>query len=201
VDSLLYWLVENGSYGIMLLALLAAGLGVPLPEDIVLLAAGVLIHRGVTTWQTTVAVCFVGVLLGDLTIFLIARRLGATALSRRFYARLLPEGRRQKVEHMFARYGGGVVFLARHVAGFRAPVFALAGIHRMRVHTFLLFDALALCISAPLMIGLGYFFSDRLDQALQDLAHARRFALLLVGAVLLLFLGYRLLRRLLLRED
>ena len=39
---------------------------------------------------------------------------------------MTPE-RREQVEEMFARYGNVIVFMGRHMAGLRAPIFAMAG--------------------------------------------------------------------------
>ena len=60
------WLLENAPYGLIFLLLLAAGLGLPMPEDVVLLASGALIHRGAIELVPTAAVCTTGVIAGDL---------------------------------------------------------------------------------------------------------------------------------------
>ena len=57
------------------------------------------------------------------------------------------------------RHGAAVIFMARHVAGVRAAVFAVAGIHGMRLPRFVLWDALGACISVPLMTSLGFMAS------------------------------------------
>lgn len=44
-ELMLERLIAFGSLPLLVVALLAAGLGVPLPEDVVLLAAGVVSHR------------------------------------------------------------------------------------------------------------------------------------------------------------
>lgn len=183
----LQFLLEQGSYGLMLVVLLAAGLGLPLPEDIVLIAGGILIHRGVTNVYATVAVCVVGVLAGDLMIFMAARRLGPKIYERRFIGRMLPPERRHKIEKLFARYGGLVVFSARHMAGLRAPTFAIAGIHGMSPLRFLLWDALALAISLPLWMYLGYYFAERIDEALAGVDHAKTYVLIGAAVLVVLF--------------
>jgi membrane protein DedA with SNARE-associated domain len=171
--------LAHGSYALLLAALLAAGLGVPLPEDVVLLAGGVLAHRGVTSLPGTLAVCAAGVLGGDVLLFLWARRLGESAYTLPAVARLLPPARRARVERLFTRHGGRIVFVARHLAGLRAPVFAVAGIHGLPLGRFLFWDALGLCVSAPAVVGLGYLFSDRIDRIRGDLSRAEHWALLL----------------------
>ena len=191
----LSWLLENATYGLIFLLLLAAGLGLPMPEDVVLLASGALIHRGATELIPTVAVCVAGVIVGDLTIFLMARHLGTRALERPLFRRLLPERRRLRLERLFERWGGGIVFAARHVAGIRAPVFALAGMHGMPVTLFLLWDLLGLAVSAQLVIGIGYLFSDRLDQALHQVTRVQHLVIFVVVLALAAYATHAALQR------
>ena len=114
--------------------------------------------------------CAVGVFIGDTTIFLIARRLGPAALTRRPLRWVITPERRDQVEEKFARYGNVIVFMGRHMAGLRAPIFAMAGMHHMPITKFWLWDGLGLCVSAPVVIGIGWWFADNLDNALNILA-------------------------------
>lgn len=173
MDAILELLLEHGSYLLMLVTLLLAGVGVPIPEDIVLISGGVLLQRGITGYWATAFTLTAGVIIGDLTIFLTGRKLGPAAFRHRWFARLLPPSRRDRLERLFARYGGGMVFIARHIVGLRAPMFALAGLHGMRISTFLFFDLLAFAISGPLFVWLGYFFSERLEVLLKGVADAK----------------------------
>ena len=81
---------------------------------------------------------------------------------------MTPE-RREQVEEKFARYGNVIVFMGRHMAGLRAPIFAMAGMHRMPITKFWLWDGLGLCVSAPVVIGIGWWFADNMDEALNIL--------------------------------
>jgi len=181
------WLIEHGSYALLFAALVIAGFGVPIPEDVVLLAGGVLAHRGITSIPATAAVCFVGVLVGDAILFTMARRLGPAALERPAVARFLTRERRARIEALMGRHGGAVVFVGRHLAGARTPVFAMVAIHGMERWRFVLWDALALCVSAPLVLGLGYAFSDRIDLVHRQMARADHYLLLVCVAA---FAGY-----------
>lgn len=179
--------IAQGSYGLLFAALIAAGMGLPLPEDIVFISGAVLAQRGITDLPTTVAVLAVGVLVGDSILFFLARRLGPAIYERAFVKRVMPPERRAWVEDKIRRYGGGVVFVARHVAGFRGPTFAICAIHGISYPVFLFFDALALAISMPLFMAMGWFFSDALDAALAEAASAER--LIMLGVVGLVLLG------------
>ncbi len=178
-------LLAHGSLGLLWVLLLVAGLGVPVPEDVVLLAAGVLSHRGGVDLPLSIAVCYAGVLGGDSFVYFSGRRLGSALLERRAFRRLLPDERRRRIEAMFERRGGLVVFVARHLAGIRAPVFALAGMHHMPFSRFLFWDALGACISVPVMILLGFVASahvELVEHGVHTLGHWV-FALLALAAL------------------
>jgi membrane protein DedA with SNARE-associated domain len=188
-------LLSHGSIVLIVLALIVAGLGLPIPEDIMLLAAGILVHRGEVTYAGALLACAIGVFVGDTTIFLIARRLGPAALDRRPLSWLITPSRKEKIEEMFTRHGNVIVFMARHMAGLRAPTFAMAGMHNMPITKFWLWDGLGLCVSAPVVIGIGYWLADNIDRAR---ALLERFEFLVLGVVLiggLGFIAWRKLRR------
>lgn len=188
------WL--EGSIGLVFLWLVIGGLGVPLPEDVALLAAGVLIQQGAVHPALALVVVLVGVLGGDAALFFLARRLGPAAYRRKLFQRILPPERRQRIEAAFDRYGGRLVFLARHVAGLRGAVFAMAGIHGMRPRRFLLWDAAAACVSIPLVVGLGYLGALHIDRVRAGIASARHYVLLAAAFAVLGYLAWRHVRKL-----
>ena len=159
-------LVTEGSLVLVVVTLVIAGLGAPVSEDLTLLFAGVLAYNGVATLPTTVLICMAGVLVGDVLLFTTAQRLGRAAARGRFFQRVSesPCLKESRIKALFENHGGKVVFFARYVAGLRAPTFALAGVQGMSLKRFLTFDALALCISGPLMVTLGYLFSSQFEQ-------------------------------------
>lgn len=182
-------LVHGGTLLAILATLVLGGVGLPVPEDIVVLTAGGLIHRQVTELWSTVATCACGVLGGDLILFCVARHLGGAALRRPLFSRLLPKERRERLQTLFERRGGIVVLVARQLAGVRAPVFAMAGLQKMRLWRFLAWDALGFCISAPLFLGLGYLFSRHLTPLLRGTSRVEH---AVVVALVVLFAAYAL---------
>jgi membrane protein DedA with SNARE-associated domain len=187
--------LRHGSLAVFFLALVAGGLGIPIPEDAVLLAAGALTHRGVVPIETAIPVCMLGVLAGDTILFTTAKRLGPAALERPFLKRLVTPARRARAEAFVEKRGGVAVFVARHVAGLRAPVFAVAAMHGMPLRKFLLWDALGLCISAPAVFALGWWSSAHVDLARRGIAHVEHWALLIVAIVLLGYAAWARWRR------
>jgi membrane protein DedA with SNARE-associated domain len=166
--------------------IIAAGLGLPLPEDIAMISGAILAQRGVTDLATTVAVLSSAVLLGDTILYFIARRLGPAIYERKFIARVMPPERRLKVEEMIRNYGSFVVFGARHIAGVRGAIFAMCAIHGISYPRFIIADALALAISMPVFMAIGWLFSDSVDQVLSNAASFRNYIMIAIGGIALL---------------
>ena len=164
----------HGSILVVLGWLVIGGLGLPLPEDAALLATGALIYHHAVGPVVALIAVFAGVLAGDTMLFLLARRLGPAAYDRPLFHRLLPPARRARVEAAYRRHGGKLVFAARHLVGIRAAVFALAGIHGMRLRRFLGWDGLAACLSVPLVVGVGYAGALHLDRVRSEIATVER---------------------------
>lgn len=186
MEAVVELLVQQGSYLLLFAALVIAGIGVPLPEDLVMISGAILAQRGITDLPLTVAVLAGGVFAGDTVLYFFSRRVGTAVYEWRLVKRVLPPARRQWIEEKIEKHGGLVVFCARHVAGFRGPTFALAAIHGISYPRFILWDMLALVISLPLWMGIGWFFGDSIDQLMNHTATAERImTLAAVGIVLL----------------
>jgi membrane protein DedA with SNARE-associated domain len=178
-------LFGHASLPLITLLLLLGGFGLPIPEDPALIAAGALSAKGVVPIWLSAACCIFGVLAGDLMLFLGARHLGpAVKKSRPFKA--IGAERQQKIDDLLMRRGWLMVFLARHVMGIRAVTFALAGMHHMKVRTFLIADTLAFAITGPLWWGLGYFFASKLE----ELSGAQRIEHVIMIGALVVTAGY-----------
>lgn len=190
-DGLLGFLLTHGSYALLFGALVAGGLGLPLPEDIVLLTGGALAHLGVVKLPLVIGVCFAGVLCGDLLLFHTAKRLGPKVYEQRWIRRLLTPERRSRINRLYARHGGKVIFFGRYMSVLRVLVFAMAAIQGVRTRTFLLWDALALSLSAPLVVTVGYVFARSIDRVAAGFGRVEHVLALVVCVGLVLLLAGR----------
>jgi membrane protein DedA with SNARE-associated domain len=176
--------LSTSSFALIFAGLIVAGMGAPLPEDVLLLAGGAIADRSHVHYAWITLLCSAGVLLGDLALFFTARRLGQAALDRPLFRRLLSPKRRRRAEEFFERHGLAAIFIARHVAGLRAATFALAGINRVSWKLFVLADGLGIIVSVPLFVWLGLEFAENLELVKAGIAQAESW-LLIVAAVLL----------------
>jgi membrane protein DedA with SNARE-associated domain len=160
--------LEHFRYLAVFALLVAGGVGVPLPEEVVQLAAGVLAHQGALELGKTMAAAWAGVVAGDSIIYAVGRRHGERVLSSRLGRRALGDARRERLRGHFERHAFLTVVVARHLGGVRGAVFALAGVHGVPYRTVLLADSLSALVSAPVAVGLGYLFSRHVLQVERD---------------------------------
>ncbi|MFQ5912910.1 MAG: DedA family protein [Nitrospinota bacterium] len=150
-------------FGILLLS----GLGLPVPEDAVLLSGGFLVYIGYTKLIPTVFVCFFGVLCGDILMFLIGQKLGTDAVRHKSVAYFFTPKRLSRVQNYFRKHGTMTILLARFLVGLRGATFLLAGSMYMPFRQFFWLDLLAAVVSVPLVTYLGYVFGPHLEALLK----------------------------------
>lgn len=161
LERLITVFAENG-YVAVFIALMLCGAGIPLPEDITLVAGGVIAGLGYANVHTMAAVTMVGVLMGDAAMFLLGHRYGEHMLQWKPIALLMPPRRYAKMQEKFTRYGNRLMFFARFLPGMRTAVYITAGAtHRVSFWRFLMLDGLAALISVPFWVYLGYFGANR----------------------------------------
>lgn len=175
---------------VALFALVAAeSVGVPLPGETALIAAGLLAHEGRLSIVAVIAVAAVAAIVGDNVGFLIGRRGGRALLER---PGPLEKHRRQLLERgepFFERHGAKAVFLGRWIAALRIAAAWLAGINRMRWPVFLRWNALGGVAWAASVGLLSYFVGAQVANAFKDLGLAG------LGLAALVLAGYFFLRR------
>ncbi|MGA6972773.1 MAG: DedA family protein [Candidatus Binatus sp.] len=155
--------IEHFTYLGLFVVLMLCGLGLPIPEDVALLAGGYLVHRGVTRYPITLVVSLVGVVAGDNSLFFMGRHFG-TGLVR--YFSIGRPGRKHQIERIegfMQRHGHRAIFYARFLAGLRALIYLSAGSFGVRPAVFLAYDLLGALISVPIVVTLGYVFGKQLE--------------------------------------
>jgi membrane protein DedA with SNARE-associated domain len=175
------------------IVLIFCGLGLPVPEDIVLVAAGALGEMDGRSWIEVSILMYAGVMIGDSTIFLAGRYLGGKLRVTRWFQRYFSEAKQAKVEALFDRYHSMVLFFGRFLPGLRGPIFFTAGSLKVRYWKFFFFDGLAALVSVPFFVWLGHWlwfrFQDDIAELERTLSRTHSYTLLIagtLGAVLLL---------------
>jgi membrane protein DedA with SNARE-associated domain len=169
---------QYGYVGIFV-AILATGCGLPVPEELPVLTAGVLVGHGDTLppgateldptrlrWFIMLPVCIVAVVLGDGILYGIGRYFGPQLLSRPWVERrLLPPDKRAKIEKNFRDRGVLILLTARLTPGIRGPIFMMAGVLRVPLARFVLADAIYAVPGVGVLFWLAYFAADQVMEA------------------------------------
>jgi membrane protein DedA with SNARE-associated domain len=186
--------IEQFTYLGIFLTLFSAGLGLPIPEEAPIVAAGILAHQRVVQWWLALPVCLAGVLLGDVILYWAGRRWGETVLTWPIIRRVVTPARVVTLERGYRRHGVKIIFLARHVMGIRAGAFVVAGTVGIPFWKFLAANGAAALISVPFTFGMAYLFTDQIVELLRDVHRIERWLMLIALAAAagwLAFLGWR----------
>jgi membrane-associated protein len=187
--------VADYGYWAVALALLAESVGLPVPGELTLLLASFLayqehqLHLG---WIIVVATCST-TLGGDLG-YAVGHYGGRPLLDRYQNFFQIPPSMMKRGERMFARYGAAAIFFARFVFGVRIFAGPLAGVLRMRLRAFALYNFLGAVVWVTFIASAGYLFGQHWRTLLQTM---QRFniAVLIVAVGVVLFLWWRYRRR------
>ena len=114
-------------YAAVFFVLILCGFGIPIPEDITLVAGGVISGLGYKNVHLMAVTGVLGVLVGDGIMFLLGRHYGAQILKFRPVAKMLNPKRQALINQKFDQYGNRVMFVARFLPGLRSPMFLVAG--------------------------------------------------------------------------
>ena len=172
------------AYAAIPLALVAAALYVPLPEDIVLLVSGYIASQGVLKIWWVLVAAFVGVLLADNVGFWLGRHGGGWL--RRFVKKELFT----KLQGYYRVRGPLVVFASRFTIGFRNLFHLAAGASNLPWKKFIVFDALGALVSVPLVTMTGYLFGTYFENIIRVVTNIDRtigFIVLIVFVALAVF--------------
>ncbi len=169
--SLISAYIEHFTYAGLFVILMLCGLGLPMPEDVALLAGGYLAHRGITRYPVTLVVALAGVIVGDNSLYFIGRGVGSNLLA---YLGLKKskrhgDGSSNNLERLHAfmhRHGHLAIFYARFFAGFRALVYLSAGSLGVPPSRFFLYDLAGAAISVPVVVTLGYVFGEQIEKVI-----------------------------------
>lgn len=161
-------LIGHWGYFAIVLLVVFGNMGVPLPEETVLVVAGYLAWRGDLHLAVVIAVGVMSAVIGDNIGYWLGRRYGQGALER--HSRWMLGGARRlaRIEGFVARRGAVAVFVARFVPGLRFVAGPLAGALGLPFPRFLTANLLGALAYVPIAVGAGYFVGYGLGQFLED---------------------------------
>ncbi len=179
-----------------LFALLAgAAIVLPIPEELILLTAGYLLALGFLSWYGAVPAAILGLLVGDLLLFWLAKT-GSKRIEK--FRRRINHLGLEKTWLFAPSEPLRAVLILRFLTGFRfiAPLYA--GFQQMSWRRYLLADLLVIILFVPGILFLGWYFHGAIVAFIagfEIVRHALFLGILALAGVGMLPSIYRLGRR------
>lgn len=149
-------------YGYLALyLLLALGIiGIPVPDETLMLTVGGLSVHGHFTFSKVLIVSFLGSMTGMTISYLVGRHLGSGLLQRYGKWIHLTPDRIAKAEVWFHKYGGLSIVFGYFIPGIRHVTCYLAGVTRVKFVKYLGFASLGAFIWCLVFVTLGRFVGN-----------------------------------------
>jgi membrane protein DedA with SNARE-associated domain len=156
------WLATWGYLGVFICVFIG-NLGIPVPEETILLVAGFLAGRGDLSLEPLYLVGIGSAVSGDCFGFFFGRTGGQRLLERLAQRFAFVRARYQRLQTFFIVHGAKAVFMARFVAGARFMAGPMAGAAGMSFPRFLGWNVSGALVWCSLMITVGYLVGDELE--------------------------------------
>lgn len=174
---------------------LLAQLGLPLPAVPMLIVAGAFAASGQLAPAAILGVTLAASLLGDLPWFLAGRRFGYRVLRTLCRIAIEPDGCVKQTETIFERWGAPSLLVAKFVPGFATVAPPLAGAMGVGFLRFMLFSTVGALLWAIVPMAAGMVFSAQVEQALAWVERMGTQGATLVGGIVAVYVGLKLIQR------
>ena len=161
-------------YLFIALFMMGSSMGLPLPEEVTLVGAGIVAHmashpdlypppypgaEGVSLIPLAIF-CFVAAVGSDYIIFLTGKLYGKKILKTKLGQRLLSPERFDKINHFFNKYSYWASGIFRFTPGIRFPGFLSCGMMGIPTWKFLLMDGGAALLTVPTQVVLVAIYGE-----------------------------------------
>ena len=160
IEFVIALITDNLFVGVFLAAIIETVIP-PIPTMVIFPTAGFIASQNGLELPELILLGIVGGLgasIGSTVIYLIALKLGRTALLRYLKYVKVSEKKLTKVECWFQKYGDKAVLFGRMIPVFREMVSIPAGLLKMKLAKFLAYTILGSCGWSITLIFIGYYF-------------------------------------------
>ncbi len=153
------WLIHYGSFALFLL--LALGIiALPVPEETLMVLAGVLMSNQQVSIPKTILAALGGSILGITVSYLMGVTLGIYFLKKYGKYVGLTDQRLKKVHDWFERFGKWTLVIGYFIPGVRHLTGFAAGSSKLEYKDFAIFAYLGALLWVSLFLSVGYFFGN-----------------------------------------
>lgn len=180
---------------VVFLTILAEQVGLPIPAIPVLLAAGAVAGDGEANLTVLTGITVAACLLGDMAWFELGRHRGRQALSLLCRISLEPDACVRRTENLFVTHGIRALILAKFIPGLSTLAPALAGLFKISIGRFFLFDGAGALLWSLSFLLLGYVFTDHIGYVAEQAMRFGKTAVTIIAVSLGGYLVYKYLHR------
>jgi membrane protein DedA with SNARE-associated domain/rhodanese-related sulfurtransferase len=190
MSDMVQFLAKHG-YWVVFTSLLGGQAGLPVPGNLILLAAGALAASGKLNLEAIVVLSALALALADLAWFEAGRRWGKRILHFACGISKDPGGCVRKAEESFGRHGVKLFLGSKFVLGIDTVAVPLAGASRTARTRFIFFDVLGATLWSGAYATLGFVFRKQLDLVVAYASRMEALVVILLAAAL----GYFIIRK------
>jgi membrane protein DedA with SNARE-associated domain len=163
------WLTTWGYLGVFVCVFIG-NLGIPVPEETVMLAAGFLAGREILDLRWVYVITVASAVVGDCCGFVLGRTGGQRLLTKLAGSFAFARSRYDRLQTFFETHGSKAVFMARFIAGVRFMAGPMAGAAGMPFWRFLGWNVSGALVWCFIIVTVGYLVGDELFRV-ADLIH------------------------------
>lgn len=185
-------------YGAILGFMTICALGVPIPEEVVIISAGLVGHMALNPEvypppypgavavepYTLAAVALFSVIATDYLIFSLGKFFGKKIMNSQRFKKYFTEDKTQKIMDWAKKYGFWAPSVFRFIPGVRFPGHLMCGALGVPAWAFLLTDGMAALISVPTQVLLVSFYGEAI------LVYMKKFKFYLFIAIAIILAVY-----------
>lgn len=192
------WLLQHWGYFAIFAVVILGNMGLPFPEETILVLAGYLVWDGQLRLPIVLGVGILSAVVGDNLGYWMGRGFGRRAIERYGHWIFVTPERLDATQQIVARYGAMAVFAARFIPGLRFLAGPVAGITGLRPAPFIVANVLGASLYVPGAVAagyaIGYGLGDYLTRAERTVGQLEHVVLIMVVCATLVLLAWRALR-------
>jgi membrane protein DedA with SNARE-associated domain len=187
--------IQHFPYLALFVLLILGTLGLPFPEDGILLMSGFLTAHHVIRPLPAFLIVYSSLLMTDFLLYSVGKKYGRRLVEHKRFQKIITNDRLAKLEEKFKKWGFLVVFFGRHLLGLRAQIFLVAGVMKMSWKKFLMVDGTSALFTIALWGGLGYLGGNQIQSLKRDVANIEQIIMIILVAMVGSMLFFRYLKR------
>ncbi|TAF77126.1 MAG: DedA family protein [Alphaproteobacteria bacterium] len=147
--------LQFGYVGIFLATVIESTF-VPIPAEVTMIPAGILVAKGELNYWITLMASTAGVIVGSIINYFVGLKFGRTLVVRYGKYVMLKEHHLHSTEMFFKRYGRAAVFLGRLLLGVKHYIAFVAGVAKMNFQLFTIYTSFGALIWMLILLQAGY---------------------------------------------